>query len=813
MLDQAAAEKLAKDLLPRWEHERDRLDKIDCWYRWRQEPIELPRRATPELRKLAELSKVPWGSLVVTTVAQSMYVDGFRSQLDDPSAGVDEIPDGSPWRIWQANGFDQRQIAIHRAALAYGYSFVKILPGVNFLGEAEATMRGVSPRRMYCTWEDPASDDWPTYALEVDIRADKSYDMSLYDDTHVYYLTSDAVGGKVEYVGERVHDVGMPPVVRYCNELDLDGRTPGEIEPFIPLAARINKTSFDRMLVQHYNGWKVRTVTGMAEPETPDDAEKKKLKLRQDDLLVADDPDTKFGTLDEALALHTPLPTPAGWTTMGDVKVGDTLIGSDGMPTTVVKTTEVQTDRICYRVTFRDGTSIIASDGHRWLTRVIGHNQAHTNAQVRTTGEMFADGRRMSIPVAPPVKSPDVTLPIDPYVLGLWLGDGCRDSARISSSQIDAGELMELIQSRGYSASRGPVAPGRAERIQIGVPGAARSHSLSLQAQLRMLGLLGNKHIPAVYLRASIDQRTELLRGLMDSDGSVTAAGYCCFAQTSPEVTDDVVELLRSLGQVVTVRWRADSRSRAGGSFKVGFQTRWGLQPFALRRKAERVVPRRAHDGWTGITSIEPVPTEPVRCVAVDAADHLFLAGEGWHATHNTPLEGFIAAWRSDIEALAAVTQTPTHELTGQLANLSAEALAAARAAHTQKVTERQKSFGKSHVQSLRLAALVNGSDEYARDITGRVTWQDTQIRSISQAVDALGKAAQMLGVPVKALWGRIPGVERQDVEEWAQMALEGDPIMQMKAELERQAKTPVASNTTEGGEAESEFAPTNRGV
>lgn len=469
MLSQATAEKLAKDLFARWQHEKERLDRIDKWYRWEQEPIRLPRKATPELRKLAELSKVPWLGLVVTTVAQSMYVDGYRSKLDDPTA--EEPAPNSPWEIWQANGFDQRQIAVHRAALAYGYAFVTVLPGENFLGDPEPVMRGVSPRKMYATWDDPAADDWPNAAIQVDIRSDKTYDLRLYDETHIYYLTADQTGGKIEYVRDEAHDIGTIPVVRYCNELDLDGRTPGEIEPHIPLANRINKTSYDRMLTQHYASWKVRTVVGMSEPDTEEESNRKKLSLRQDDLLVADDPDTKFGTLDE------------------------------------------------------------------------------------------------------------------------------------------------------------------------------------------------------------------------------------------------------------------------------------------------------------------------------------------------TPLDGFIAAWRSDIEALAAVSQTPTHELTGQLANLSAEALAAARAAHTQKTTERQKSFGKAHVQALRLAALINGDDDYARDVSGRVTWQDTEIRSMSQAVDALGKAAQMLGVPVKALWGRIPGVERSDVEEWAEMAMEGDPIMRMKAELERQAAPAPAPRP-----AQTERAPAGDG-
>jgi hypothetical protein len=157
-----------------------------------------------------------------------------------------------------------------------------------------------------------------------------------------------------------------------------------------------------------------------------------------------------------------------------------------------------------------------------------------------------------------------------------------------------------------------------------------------------------------------------------------------------------------------------------------------------------------------------------------------------------TPLGGFIDAWRSDIEALAAVSQTPTHTLTGQLVNLSAEALAAARAGLNQKITERQKSFGKSHVQALRLAAQLEGNEIDAQDVASRVTWQDMEIRSIAQAVDALGKAATMLQIPPQALWGRIPGVEKSDVDEWEAMAAQSDPVTQMTNTLMAQTKPSV---------------------
>ncbi|QNQ90727.1 phage portal protein [Corynebacterium poyangense] len=123
-----------------------------------------------------------------------------------------------------------------------------------------------------------------------------------------------------------------------------------------------------------------------------------------------------------------------------------------------------------------------------------------------------------------------------------------------------------------------------------------------------------------------------------------------------------------------------------------------------------------------------------------------------------TLLDPFVNAWRSDIEALAAVSQTPAHALTGQLVNLNAEALAAARSPLTQKVYERQMSAAASYSRLIRTAGAIIGDDTIADDEFLRVTWQDMEIRSMSQAADALGKIATMLGVPARCLWGRIPG-------------------------------------------------------
>ncbi|MGH3926189.1 MAG: phage portal protein, partial [Pseudonocardiaceae bacterium] len=174
MLTDSAAVAVTRPLFTDWRRECDLLDRIDRWCRWKLDDIKLPRKATAELRALAELSKTPWLGLVVTTVAQCMYVDGYRSPLDTTASA--EEARGGPWRIWQANGFDRRQIAVHRAALQYGYSFVTVLPG-----DPTSVLRGVSPRKMFAAYDSPAEDDWPRYAIHVDTMAADLFSIRLYD--------------------------------------------------------------------------------------------------------------------------------------------------------------------------------------------------------------------------------------------------------------------------------------------------------------------------------------------------------------------------------------------------------------------------------------------------------------------------------------------------------------------------------------------------------------------------------------------------------------------------------------------------------
>ena len=339
----------------------------------------------------------------------------------------------------------------------------------------------------------------------------------------------------------------------------------------------------------------------------------------------------------KALSLDTPLPTPTGWTTMGDVAVGDELIGADGKPTRVVAVTDVMHGRPCYRVTFSDGTEIVADEAHQWLTETRASRKSaqtaavqynryksqRTFAAVRTTREIAetlrcptADRRlNHSVSNAKPLQGEAAELPVPPYTLGAWLGDGTTAAAQITSADP---EIVMRIEAEGFG-----------ER--------------TLQARLRTLGVLGNKHIPLNYLRASEEQRRALLAGLLDTDGTVTAGGVIQFSVTNQRLASDVHELIISLGyRCHTTTKRVKGRTeQSSTAYTLTFST--DDEVFGLTRKALLHKDRRRSVGTARtcsrfIVDVEPIETVPVRCVQVDNADHMYLASRAMVPTHNSTL-------------------------------------------------------------------------------------------------------------------------------------------------------------------------------
>ncbi|WP_140403859.1 replicative DNA helicase [Nocardioides sp. XL1] len=356
----------------------------------------------------------------------------------------------------------------------------------------------------------------------------------------------------------------------------------------------------------------------------------------------------------KALALDTALPTPSGWTTMGDVQVGDQLYDAHGRPTTVVAATEVLTGRPCYEVEFSDGSRIVADAQHQWLTESRAarksrwaadkqYNRARnqnivasvvTTEAIAGTLRVGADQRaNHAVLTADPLSGSDVDLPIPPYVLGAWLGDGHSASARITC---ETPEIPMYLEACGLRVDH-----QGAMLYSLKFPdGDPRG---SVQGVLRTIGVLNDKHIPADYLRASEGQRRDLLAGLMDTDGTVVrGVGSCQFAVTNKRLADDVYELVVSLGYKCgrTTR-RVQGRSPETSTCHIlNFSTVddvFRLERKHLLHKEERPV-TRARIARRYITAVRPIESVPVRCVEVDNTEHLYLAGESMIPTHNSTL-------------------------------------------------------------------------------------------------------------------------------------------------------------------------------
>lgn len=436
MLSPADAVSLATDLYKVHEAEEDHLDRIEDYVEGKHSSVYVPKTARREFQWIVNRSRVNVLPLVVDTLAQSLYVVGYRPARSSENA--------APWEIWQANRMDARQSGVHRAALTYGVSFVIGLPG-----DPAPVLKARSPKDLTAVYEDVVDDEWPLYALE-DTPAKGRY--RLYDATHVYDLLEDDAD-RFTFLSAAEHGFGYCPVVRFLNRYDLDGHVVGEVQPLIPLQDQINFTTFGLLMAQQYAAFRQRWVTGMAIPEDDKGQAIEPLNVAVNRLLVAEDPDTKFGE----------------------------------------------------------------------------------------------------------------------------------------------------------------------------------------------------------------------------------------FGQTD--------------------------------------------------------------------------------------------------------LGGYIESRESTLRHLATISQVPPHNLLGQMANLSAEALAAAEAGQSRKIAERKASFGESWEQVLRMGAAFSGDFESANDMGAQVVWRDTEARSLSSTVDALGKLAQMLGVPPQELWDQIPGVSAQDVERWRATAAEGDSLGQFAAMLDRQTQ------------------------
>lgn len=354
----------------------------------------------------------------------------------------------------------------------------------------------------------------------------------------------------------------------------------------------------------------------------------------------------------KALALDTPIPTPHGWTTMGELRDGDEVFDESGKPCRVTHAHAVMHGRPCYEIEFSDGTTIVADEEHLWSTwdksarKNVRRNPSGAHGpKVRTTRQIIdtltvgANGENNhSIPCAGAVQYPEAPLPIDPYILGAWLGDGDSGCAALTCGNEELPHFAATIES--LVGARPHMTQDRrtgAWRIAIT---RGRGCKYKFQKGLHALDLIRNKHIPRAYLQGSVAQRLALLQGLMDTDGSIFEhAGNCEFTSVNKRLADDVLELALSMGikaTMITGVAKLNGRD-CGVKYRIRFTT--AMQVFRLPRKAEKNVrARKLRVDHRFIVAVRPVKSVPVRCITVDSPNALYLCSRAFIATHNTQL-------------------------------------------------------------------------------------------------------------------------------------------------------------------------------
>lgn len=366
----------------------------------------------------------------------------------------------------------------------------------------------------------------------------------------------------------------------------------------------------------------------------------------------------------KALALDTPIPTPNGFVPMGEVRDGDEVLDETGAPCRVLKAHAAYLPAECFRVVFDDGAVIIADAEHLWQTstcreRKNAARRRPTNDRadrpqcspgptsgVRTTREVLETvrdprgGNNHAVRLAGPAQFRERPLPVDPYTLGVWLGDGTKGTSNVTSADPD---VLTAVAAGGYSV--GPPREsnsGLARTYSVGMTGVRGGRTSErvnpFLTGLRGLGVLTEKHVPAAYLTASPAQRLALLRGLMDTDGWCEKYGECGFANGVKALTDAVDHLAKSLG--LKTRRRVKPTESGRPSYVVSFYAKFPV--FRLTRKADRQAAwkRRALGNsqcdYRYVVAVEPTDPVPVRCLTVDSTNCLYLAGESFIPTHNT---------------------------------------------------------------------------------------------------------------------------------------------------------------------------------
>lgn len=325
----------------------------------------------------------------------------------------------------------------------------------------------------------------------------------------------------------------------------------------------------------------------------------------------------------KALPVDTPVLTTKGWKKHGDLQPGDYVFGDDGKPKKVLANFG-KYEWNTQKVIFAGGNELVAAKEHVWKIYADRDNHQGRKEEYTETQNLLRGRHRRSpfIKADVVIEMPTTILPIDPYILGLWLGDGLSAQGVIISGKEDKEHYKSI---------------GEVRKVR---PGYYRCLVKGLSRELRVNGLLNNKHIPIKYLLADKEQRYELLRGLMDTNGTVDVKGRCEFCQMEGRLATDVYVLLRSLGFKPTLH-KYDAilnGEKVGRKVRIMFTPNRDQKIFKLERKQNRILTKKQQDRSDKnkffIKNVVTNNNEIVNCIQVDGG--MYLAGLDLMPTHNS---------------------------------------------------------------------------------------------------------------------------------------------------------------------------------
>lgn len=338
----------------------------------------------------------------------------------------------------------------------------------------------------------------------------------------------------------------------------------------------------------------------------------------------------------KGLPITTPILTSNnGWKTMETITIKDTVYDKDGVIVPVLHTSNIKNKK-CYKISFDNNESIISDYEHRWL--ISFYRNKKFKDKVMTTEELYYyvndmnnSNKRWShkipkIKIAKPLQNNEKKLPIDPYILGLWLGDGHSANGMITNMYDD---IWDEIKRRGYSIG---------DDVSQGGAGKAVSRTVfGLHTELRKLNLLKNKHIPSIFLTASYNQRLDILRGFMDSDGYYNEnRKRFVMSTTRSWQSKAFLQVISTLGLKGTL---ISYKKKANGVIidvdDVLFSTE-SLNPFLIRHQDKHIFNKNNKNMFKNIKTVDPVESVPTRCIEVGSKSHTFLYGDTFSITHNT---------------------------------------------------------------------------------------------------------------------------------------------------------------------------------